>query len=206
MNFIFPYFGNNTPNWLIFRRGWKTTNQINVCKPGKDLPRPSTQWIRLLTALYPDPGGRAPRLQDGHRSWLLSNIFLGTTRRSRLTEWNHSLEAFFSVKSARWCKDICRRRSSHLPPVSIWFAFFFGIKPCSSSSEALFQHSDVAEKTLIVSEQDWIKKTLGVDHSIAWGPKKLGQILSLSGCDQPKTDLKIRKAGPLEVPIASRIS
>ena len=83
---------------------------------------------------------------------------------------------------------------------------FFGIKPCSSSSEALFQHSDVAEKTLIVSAQDWIKKTLGVDHSIAWGPKKLGQILSLSGCDQPKTDLKIRKAGPLEVPIASRIS
>ena len=26
--FIFPYFGNNHPNWLIFFRGFETTNQI----------------------------------------------------------------------------------------------------------------------------------------------------------------------------------
>jgi hypothetical protein len=28
MNFIFPYIGNNHPNWLIFFRGVETTNQI----------------------------------------------------------------------------------------------------------------------------------------------------------------------------------
>ena len=28
--FIFPYIGNNHPNWLIFFRGVETTNQINM--------------------------------------------------------------------------------------------------------------------------------------------------------------------------------
>ena len=28
MNFIFPYIGNNHPNWLIFFRGIETTNQF----------------------------------------------------------------------------------------------------------------------------------------------------------------------------------
>ena len=28
--FMFPYIGNNHPNWLIFFRGVQTTNQINI--------------------------------------------------------------------------------------------------------------------------------------------------------------------------------
>ena len=32
INFIFPYIGNNHPNWLIFFRGVQTTNQILFCK------------------------------------------------------------------------------------------------------------------------------------------------------------------------------
>ena len=28
--FIFPYIGNNNPNWLIFFRGVETTNQYNI--------------------------------------------------------------------------------------------------------------------------------------------------------------------------------
>jgi hypothetical protein len=28
--FIFPYIGNNHPNWLIFFRGVETTNQYNI--------------------------------------------------------------------------------------------------------------------------------------------------------------------------------
>ena len=31
--FIFPYIGNNHPNWLIFFRGVQTTNQIQVSVP-----------------------------------------------------------------------------------------------------------------------------------------------------------------------------
>ena len=31
--FIFPYIGDNHPNWLIFFRGVETTNQINIHKP-----------------------------------------------------------------------------------------------------------------------------------------------------------------------------
>ena len=31
--FIFPYIGNNNPNWLIFFRGVETTNQIKIVKP-----------------------------------------------------------------------------------------------------------------------------------------------------------------------------
>ena len=30
MAFIFPYIGNNTPNWLIFFRGVETTNQLGI--------------------------------------------------------------------------------------------------------------------------------------------------------------------------------
>ena len=30
INFIFPYIGNNHPNWLIFFRGVQTTNQLGV--------------------------------------------------------------------------------------------------------------------------------------------------------------------------------
>ena len=30
INFIFPYIGNNHPNWLIFFRGVQTTNQISI--------------------------------------------------------------------------------------------------------------------------------------------------------------------------------
>ena len=30
MNFIFPYFRNNNPNWLIFFRGVETTNQMTM--------------------------------------------------------------------------------------------------------------------------------------------------------------------------------
>ena len=30
INFIFPYIGNNHPNWLIFFRGVETTNQIHL--------------------------------------------------------------------------------------------------------------------------------------------------------------------------------
>ena len=31
MNFMFPYIGNNHPNWLIFFRGVETTSQIYPC-------------------------------------------------------------------------------------------------------------------------------------------------------------------------------
>ena len=31
--FIFPYIGNNHPNWLIFFRGVQTTNQKRFCLP-----------------------------------------------------------------------------------------------------------------------------------------------------------------------------
>jgi hypothetical protein len=30
MNLIFPYIGNNNPNWLIFFRGLETTNQYTI--------------------------------------------------------------------------------------------------------------------------------------------------------------------------------
>ena len=30
INFIFPYIGNNHPNWLIFFRGVQTTNQLYI--------------------------------------------------------------------------------------------------------------------------------------------------------------------------------
>ena len=29
--FIFPYIGNNLPNWLIFFRGVETTNHLSIC-------------------------------------------------------------------------------------------------------------------------------------------------------------------------------
>ena len=32
INFIFPYIGNNHPNWLIFFRGVQTTNQCQIFK------------------------------------------------------------------------------------------------------------------------------------------------------------------------------
>ena len=34
--FIFPYIGNNHPNWLIFFRGVQTTNQLMYCIPSME--------------------------------------------------------------------------------------------------------------------------------------------------------------------------
>ena len=44
--FIFPYIGNNHPNWLIFFRGVQTTNQICVNMIGE------LDYIRLICIWY----------------------------------------------------------------------------------------------------------------------------------------------------------
>ena len=41
--FIFPYIGNNHPNWLIFFRGVQTTNQIRV-----ELLWTNSNWVFIL--------------------------------------------------------------------------------------------------------------------------------------------------------------
>ena len=42
INFIFPYIGNNHPNWLIFFRGVQTTNQIHLSGIFDD--KPTSYW------------------------------------------------------------------------------------------------------------------------------------------------------------------
>ena len=47
--FIFPYIGNNHPNWLIFFRGVQTTNQFLLGKPFKARP-----WISFGSSSFAD--------------------------------------------------------------------------------------------------------------------------------------------------------
>ena len=47
MNFIFPYIGNNHPNWLIFFKMVKTTNQIRCCFCPIDTPCSSPFFAKL---------------------------------------------------------------------------------------------------------------------------------------------------------------
>ena len=54
--FIFPYIGNNHPNWLIFFRGVQTTNQLMIF----------VQWIVGIVGIV---GIVFLALEDG--GWLL---------------------------------------------------------------------------------------------------------------------------------------
>ena len=56
--FIFPYIGNNHPNWLIFFRGVQTTNQIFTFTTGSfigemlvNIPAPWSIWVPTLAYL-----------------------------------------------------------------------------------------------------------------------------------------------------------
>ena len=66
INFIFPYIGNNHPNWLIFFRGVQTTNQQCIRQSSihihvsefKDCPKTLIYYTwslmpRILSMLYP---------------------------------------------------------------------------------------------------------------------------------------------------------
>ena len=54
INFIFPYLGNNHPNWLIFFRGVETTNQNIIAKwCGITSHEPATFWYPSKKWLWP---------------------------------------------------------------------------------------------------------------------------------------------------------
>ena len=62
--FIFPYIGNNHPNFLIFLRGVETTNQINVINGWVAAPSQETSicsW-NFMKFIVCDMGNMADRL------------------------------------------------------------------------------------------------------------------------------------------------
>ena len=80
--FIFPYIGNNHPNWLIFFRGVQTTNQItvSVCAMQASGQRWSRQeWDDVLNCCQDQPAcldgsrGQMTCLED----WCFNNLYGG---------------------------------------------------------------------------------------------------------------------------------
>ena len=78
MNFIFPYIGNNHPNWLIFFRGVQTTNQT---KYGY------VAYVQIF--FFCDPG-QQERYLDGHAVWgtILPWMWTAFAQRTRNIQYN----------------------------------------------------------------------------------------------------------------------
>ena len=69
INFIFPYIGNNHPNWLIFFRGVQATNQWELCTTSwewQTTPRVDRFWFYLVLVV--------DDMKGGDSSWLLVQI------------------------------------------------------------------------------------------------------------------------------------
>ena len=57
--FIFPYFGSNNPNWLIFFRGVETTNQISYSWP----------WLHDIITIGPSSKRTVWWLRSSEARW-----------------------------------------------------------------------------------------------------------------------------------------
>ena len=66
--YIFPYIGNNHPNWLIFFRGVETTNQVRIIVNSMYL------LLRLVAGDCPSWFLMLAALARWERQWLVGNV------------------------------------------------------------------------------------------------------------------------------------
>ena len=104
--FMFPYIGNNHPNWLIFFRGVQTTNQISMTsrQPRRCWNGPKKVTGRQLHL-------QRQRYKASRRSWLIQRSLEGGLYAAcRQVTWREKMEG------KRW--------GNHVEPH--FFIFFLG--------------------------------------------------------------------------------
>ena len=97
--FIFPYIGNNHPNWLIFFRGVQTTNQLYF----------DFVWFRLFPCLNPDPqsssvdgSGSAPRKPQARLLLIFVSYQPAIKQHQSLQKWLWQIESNWQLLDLSW--------------------------------------------------------------------------------------------------------
>ena len=94
--FIFPYIGNNHPNWLIFFRGVQTTNQVLLA----DESDHSEVWSALTWTEFRGPGW-TDRGADSD-AWWRQSLTLSPLLEINMNSWDLEWSRWWNFRKVIW--------------------------------------------------------------------------------------------------------